>query len=153
MFRGNHQTRVDEKGRLKVPAEFKRLLDEKYGPFTEEEPAKFFITSRDGKEAEIYPMAEWLRIEEKLAEIPNLNGAKKRFLNLVNFWGGTAEMDGQGRILIPQTLREAAKTIGDVVVFGMQTYLKAANYEAFKATLEAEPLTAADEEALSALGI
>ena len=31
MFRGNHPTRVDEKGRLKVPAEFKRVIDEKYG--------------------------------------------------------------------------------------------------------------------------
>ncbi|PYX46476.1 MAG: division/cell wall cluster transcriptional repressor MraZ, partial [Acidobacteria bacterium] len=42
MFRGNHPTRVDEKGRLKVPAEFKRVIDEKYG-------TQFYITSLDGK--------------------------------------------------------------------------------------------------------
>ena len=57
MFRGNHPTRVDEKGRLKVPAEFKRLIDEKYG-------TQFYITSLDGKVAQVYPFEEWQRIEE-----------------------------------------------------------------------------------------
>ena len=41
MFRGTHLTRLDEKGRLKVPAEFKRLFDENYS-------AQFYITSWDG---------------------------------------------------------------------------------------------------------
>jgi MraZ protein len=153
MFRGNHQSRVDEKGRLKLPAEFKRLLDEKYGPFTEEAPAKFFITSKDGLEAEIYPMKEWERIEEGLAKIPSMNQAKIKFMKIVNYYGGMAEMDGQGRVLIPQTLREAAKTIGDVVVYGMQNYLQVANHEDFKARMEAAPLTEADGEALAALGL
>ncbi len=48
MFRGNHPTRVDEKGRLKVPAEFKRVIDEKYAQ-------KFYITSLDGNVAQVYP--------------------------------------------------------------------------------------------------
>ena len=60
MFRGNHPTRVDEKGRLKVPAEFKRVIDEKYG-------TQFYITSLDGKVAQIYPFEEWEQIEKKLA--------------------------------------------------------------------------------------
>ena len=59
MFRGNHPTRVDEKGRLKVPAEFKRVIDEKYGQ-------QFYITSFDGKVAQVYPFEEWERIEQKL---------------------------------------------------------------------------------------
>ena len=48
MFRGNHQTRVDEKFRLKLPAEFKRMVDEQYGPV-------FYITSQDGKRAQLWP--------------------------------------------------------------------------------------------------
>ena len=40
-FRGNHPTRIDEKGRLKLPADFKHLSDEKYGRET-----KFYITSK-----------------------------------------------------------------------------------------------------------
>ena len=46
MFRGNHPTRVDEKSRLKIPAEFKRVIDEKYGQ-------KFYITSLDGSIAQL----------------------------------------------------------------------------------------------------
>src|SRR5205807_4670021 len=105
MFRGNDPARGDEKGRLKVPADFKRQVDEKYG-------AEFYITSRDGKVAEIYPVEEWRRIEEKLAKLSNFNPSKKRFLNKVNFYGQMVEMDAQGRLLLPQILREAAGIIG-----------------------------------------
>ena len=48
MFRGNHQTRVDEKFRLKLPSEFKRRVDEIYGPV-------FYITSVDGKTGPVVP--------------------------------------------------------------------------------------------------
>jgi MraZ protein len=152
MFRGNHPTRVDEKGRLKLPAEFKHLIDEKYAG-DEKTAGQFYITSKDGKVAEIYPMQEWIKIEETLAKIPNMDPAKKKFLNAVNYYGQMAEMDPQGRVLIPQILREAAKTLGDVVVFGMQTYLQVANRDEFKASLDASPLTAADEAALAAFGL
>ena len=74
MFRGNHPTRVDEKGRLKVPAEFKRVIDEKYG-------TQFYITVLDGKVAQVYPFEEWERIEQKLARLSNFNPTKKKFLD------------------------------------------------------------------------
>jgi division/cell wall cluster transcriptional repressor MraZ len=96
MFRGNHPTRVDEKGRLKLPAEFKRLVDERYG-------TQFYITSKDGRRAEIYPLPEWQKIEEKLAQIPSMNPAKKKFLDRVNYYGQMAEMDAQGRVLLPRS--------------------------------------------------
>ena len=124
MFRGNHPARVDEKGRLKLPAEFKRQIEESYG-------TQFYITSKDGKVAEIYPMQEWEKIEQKLAAIPSFNPAKKKLLDRVNYYGQVAEIDGQGRVLLPQILRESAKLMTDVVVFGMQTYLEVANHEAF----------------------
>jgi MraZ protein len=146
MFRGNHPTRVDEKGRLKVPADFKRLLDEKYGKF-------FYITSKDGRSAEIYPLAEWQKIEEKLAQIPSLNPAKKKFLDRVNYYGQMTEIDGQGRVLLPQILRESATLNSDVVVVGVQTYLEVENLENFKQRMEANPLTADDLQALASFGI
>ena len=146
MFRGNHPTRVDEKGRLKLPAEFKRVVDEKYG-------TQFYITSKDGRVAEIYPMQEWERIEEKLAAIPNMNPAKKKFLDRVNYYGQAAEIDTQGRVLLPQILRESAKVLGDVVVFGMQTSLEVANHDAFRQHMESNPLTEDDEKALAGLGL
>src|SRR5258708_9268507 len=88
MFRGNHPTRVDEKGRLKVPAEFKRVIDEKYGQ-------QFYITSLDGDVAQVYPFEEWERIEQKLAGLSTFNPTKKKFLSKVNYWGQVVEMDGQ----------------------------------------------------------
>jgi MraZ protein len=114
MFRGNHPTRVDEKGRLKVPAEFKRVIDEKYGQ-------QFYITSLDGKVAQVYPFEEWERIEQKLAGLSTFNPTKKKFLARVNYYGQQVEMDGQGRLLMPQLLRDTAKIKGEVAVLGNLT--------------------------------
>jgi MraZ protein len=146
MFRGNHPTRVDEKGRLKIPAEFKRTIDEKYG-------SQFYITSRDGEVAEIYPFEEWQRIEEKLAKVSNFNPAKKKFLDRVNYYGQMAEIDAQGRVLIPQILRESAEVKGDVLVFGNLSYLEVRNREAFVKHMEANPMTEEDAKTLADLGI
>ncbi len=146
MFRGNHPTRVDEKGRLKVPAEFKRVIDEKYG-------TQFYITSFDGKVAQLYPFEEWERIEQKLAGLSTYNPTKKKFLNRVNYWGQQVEMDGQGRLLLPQLLREAAGIKGEVAVTGNLTYLEVRNLEAFRKEIEEEKFTPEDEKTLDELGI
>jgi MraZ protein len=136
---------VDDKGRLKVPADFKRRVDELYGPL-------FFITSKDGKRAELYPMKEWERIEDALSKAPS-SGAKKKFLDVTNYYGQVVEMDGQGRLLIPQLLREAASLAGDVAVLGLQTYLAVANDEKHKASLEENPLTDEDMDTLGSFGV
>jgi MraZ protein len=131
MFRGNHPTRVDEKGRLKLPAEFKRRMDELYGP-------QFYITSMDGKRAQIYPLKEWEKIEASLAGMSPFDPARKKFLDVTNFYGQMVEMDAQGRVLIPQKLRETAKVTGDVNVLGVQTILEVVTQE----TLESQAMSA-----------
>jgi MraZ protein len=146
MFRGNHPTRVDEKGRLKVPAEFKRLIDEKYG-------TQFYITSLDGKVAQVYPFEEWQRIEEKLAKLSNFNSTKKKFLNRTNYYGQLVEIDGQGRVLIPALLRDSAEIKGEVAVVGNLTYLEVQSIEVYKKDIEENPFTSDDEKTLDELGI
>ena len=146
MFRGNHPTRVDEKGRLKVPAEFKRVIDEKYS-------TQFYITSLDGKVAQIYPFEEWEQIEQKLAGLSTFNPTKKKFLSRVNYWGQQVEMDGQGRLLLPQLLREAAQIKGEVAVVGYQKYLEVRNLEAYRQEIVQEKFTPEDEKTLDELGI
>ena len=146
MFRGSHPTRVDEKGRLKVPAEFKRLIDEKYGN-------EFYITSLDGKVAQVYPFEEWQRIEAKLANLSNFNPTKKKFLNRTNYYGQLVEIDGQGRLLIPSLLRDSAGIKGDVAVVGNLTYLEVQSIEAYRRDIEENPFTAEDEKTLDELGI
>jgi MraZ protein len=147
MFRGNHPTRVDEKGRLKVPIEFKRVIDEKYGA------EKFYITSLDGKVAQVYPFEEWERIEQKLAALSTFNPTKKKFLSRVNYYGQVVEMDGQGRLLMPQLLRESAQIKGEVAVMGNLTYLEVRNLEALQTEIEQENFTPDDEKTLDELGI
>ena len=146
MFRGNHPTRVDEKGRLKVPAEFKRLIDEKYGN-------EFYITSLDGKVAQVYPFEEWQRIEAKLANLSNFNPTKKKFLNRTNYYGQLVEIDGQGRLLIPSLLRDSAGIKGEVAVVGNLTYLEVQSIEVYKKDIEENPFTQDDEKTLDELGI
>jgi MraZ protein len=146
MFRGNHPTRVDEKGRLKIPAEFKRVIDEKYAQ-------KFYITSLDGIVAQVYPFEEWERIEQKLASLSTFNPTKKKFLTRVNYYGQVAEMDGQGRLLVPQILRESAQILGDVAVLGNLTYLEVRNLEALQKEIDEQAFTDEDTKTLDELGI
>ena len=146
MFRGNAPTRVDEKGRLKLPAEFKRVVEEKYSE-------KFYITSLDGKIAHLYPFEEWERIEQKLAGLSTFNPTKKKFLDRVNYYGQMVEMDGQGRLLIPQLVRDSAQIKGEVAVLGNLTFLIVRNLEAFRQEIEEQPFTSEDEKTLDDLGI
>ena len=146
MFRGNHPTRVDKKGRLKVPAEYKRVIDEKYAQ-------KFYITSLDGVVAQVYPFEEWERIEQKLASLSTFNPTKKKFLTRANYYGQVVEMDGQGRLLIPQILRESAQIRGEVAVLGNLTYLEVRNMEALDREIKEQPFTNDDTKTLDDLGI
>jgi transcriptional regulator MraZ len=146
MFRGNHPTRVDEKGRLKIPAEFKRVIDEKYAQ-------KFYITSLDGIVAQVYPFEEWERIEQKLASLSTFNPTKKKFLTRVNYYGQVVEMDGQGRLLVPQILRESAQIRGEVAVLGNLTYLEVRNLEALQKEIDEQAFTDEDTKTLDELGI
>jgi MraZ protein len=145
MFRGNHPARVDEKGRLKLPADFKRRVDELYGP-------QFYITSKDGERAEIWPLKEWERIEESLALAPS-SAAKQKFLDVTNYYGQVVEMDSQGRLLMPQLLREKADLKRDVAVLGQNKKLVVINNERAQAKIAAAPLTGEDLDSLAIPGL
>lgn len=147
MFRGNHPTRIDDKGRLKVPADFKREIEEKF------QNQQFYCTSFNGKEARLYPMEEWERFEAKLAALPSLNPTRAKLLNVSNYYGQVVDMDSQGRVTIPGLLRDAADIKGEVAVMGFLQYLVVRNAEQLKKEIEQAPFTAEDEKTLSDLGI
>jgi transcriptional regulator MraZ len=140
MFRGNNPATVDDKGRLKIPAAFKSELDEM-------SVQDFFVTSLDGKSAWIYPLPAWLKIEERLASLPTMNKAKKRFLDRTNYWGQMARADAQGRVLIPALLRESAGMQGEVAVMGHEDRLEVSKLEPLHAAMS-EPFS---DEALNEL--
>ena len=94
MLRGNYPAKVDEKGRVKIPAAFLEELRE-YGN-------KFYVTSENGDYVRVYPMKIWNEIEEKLAQLSSHNRTKQKFLTRTNYYGQVVELDGQGRLLIPR---------------------------------------------------
>jgi MraZ protein len=137
---------MDEKGRIKLPAAYRRYIDEHYG-------SEFYVTSLTGECARLYPMQEWLAIEEKLQSRGTMDIAVRKFLDRTNYYGQLAEMDSQGRILLHPLLRSNAELIGDVAVLGYLQYLEVWSLDKFKARLESEPYTAADAASLSQLGV
>lgn len=112
MFRGSARAKLDEKGRLKLPAAYLAPLLERFG-------GKLFITSMDGASAQLYPLAKWLEIEARITAPSGLfDPDLERFRMTVNYWGREAELDAQGRVVIHSPLREAAGLDGDCVVMG-----------------------------------
>lgn len=146
MLRGNTLAKVDDKGRLKLPAAFRGAIEPRYG-------RDFFVTSLRGESVRIYPMEVWRSIEERLARASSLKPSVIRFKNFVNYFGQDASMDSQGRILIHPLVRDKAGIDGEVAVLGQQDYLEVWNRATFEKRLEEEPLTDADLEALAELGI
>ena len=146
MFRGSAPTKIDDKGRLKIPTDFRRLLEERYGP-------DLFVTSVQGDSAFLYPLPVWEEIEQRLAAMPSTDRTKMRYLERVNYFGQQVQVDVQGRILLPQILRESAVLNGDVVVSGQLDHLVVWNRERFLARLNEQPFTEDDYRALSSLGI
>jgi MraZ protein len=146
MLRGNSPARIDEKGRLKIPAVFRADIEDSWG-------SDFYITSMTGESAWIYPLNVWQEIEERLAKLPSLHPTKKKFLDRTNYYGQLTSMDKQGRVLISPLLREAAGVVGEVAVLGCLNYLDVWNNETFKKGMEDQPLTDEDLQVLSELGV
>jgi MraZ protein len=145
MLRGNSPAKVDEKGRVKIPAAFVDTL--------KESGERFYVTSTDGDYARIYPMKVWNSIEEKLAKLSTNNSTKRKFLTRTSYYGQVVELDGQGRLLIPAVLREAAQMKGDVDVIGQLTYVEIWNHARFLEHLNKGPMTDEDLKVLDELGI
>jgi MraZ protein len=146
VFRGNAPARIDDKGRLKVPNAFRSLLESKYG-------RELFLTSLSGEFVRIYPMPVWVDLEQKLGAMPSTHPARLRFLDRVNYFGQVAELDAQGRVIIPVRLRDAATMAGDVDVLGQFNWLDVWNHDRFLAKLQREPYSDDDARALSEFGI
>ena len=146
MLRGNSPAKIDDRGRLKVPNAFRSFIEEQYGK-------ALYVTSVTGDCVLIYPMPVWTEIERKLAEMPSTHPSRARYFTRVNFYGQTAEIDTQGRVLVHPRLRESALMVGEVDVFGQQDHVEVWNHDRFLAKLQREPYTDEDAKSLSDHGI
>ena len=144
MFRGNNPAKVDEKGRLKIPSGFKTQLDA-------DNVTQFYITSADGKTAQIWPLPEWEKKEKLLAEHSAMNDAVEKYLNLTSYYGQQVEMDSQARVLLPQLLRDKARLDAEVVVLGKLIYLEVQNEKECKESVEASAMTVEERKSVADL--
>ena len=92
------QARIDDKGRLKLPAEFLEYL-KKLGV------DKVFITTMDRELARIYPISVWKANEILFANAGDLAELAEDVAYVAKFFGGDSEIDAQGRVLMPAALR------------------------------------------------
>ena len=93
------QASVDDKGRLKLPAEFTEYL-EKCGV------SKVFITTVDFRQVRLYPLSLWQHNENLFDEAGEDSGRAERLARLAKHFGGDAEIDKSGRVLLPAALRQ-----------------------------------------------
>jgi transcriptional regulator MraZ len=109
VFKGTYHHRIDAKGRLPIPAAFRRDL----GAAT-----AVVVTLLDQCLA-VYSPTEWQRLEVQLAALPAFSKQVKGLTRLLASRAADCEIDGQGRILVPPALRQAAALQRDAVVVGV----------------------------------
>ena len=143
---GHAPAKVDDKGRLKIPAGFRKIIEDRYGQ-------DCFITSTDGEHAMVYPMPVWYEFQSRIAKVPSASQAKKKLLERVNYFGQASSIDAQGRVLIPAVLRNVAHIAEDVVVIGNNDHLIVWNEERIQKRLAKSPLTPEDMKELELHGV
>lgn len=113
MFMGEYNHTIDAKGRLIVPAKFREILGD-----------NFIVTKGLDGCLFVYPNDEWTRFEEKLKSLPLTNKNARQFTRFFLAGAAACEVDKQGRILLPQVLREFANLEKDVVLVGVASRIE-----------------------------
>jgi MraZ protein len=134
MFLGNCPTRLDDKGRLKIPADFKREIDKLYD-------GQFYITSFDGVVIQLYPLKEWQLFDEKVKDQATSHRMLSKFQDTTSYYGQVVEMDNQGRLTIAEWLRNKFGLKGEVAVIGKREHIEIRVMEDFGKAVESNPLT------------
>jgi len=110
LFRGQFEHTIDSKGRISIPSRFREILSKKYDD-------RLVITNYDHCLA-AYPNEEWLEIEKKLSTLPQMNRDVQAYYRFIYSSAIDCVIDKQGRLLIPQSLRDYANLQKDVVLVG-----------------------------------
>jgi MraZ protein len=113
MFIGEYLHTIDKKGRINIPSKFRDKLGE-----------RFFITKGLDNCLFVFPESEWTSFENKLKGLPLTNKNARAFVRL--FFSGATEcsLDKQGRVTLPQTLREYSNLEKEVAIIGVSTRIE-----------------------------
>jgi MraZ protein len=111
VFRGVATFNLDAKGRMAIPAKFRKHLDVCEG--------RLVITIDHSDHClQVYPLPEWETVEQKLSALPSLNPQVRRLKRMLLGYATECEMDSNGRILLPAKLREFAGLDKNIVMIG-----------------------------------
>ncbi len=121
MFMGEYNHTIDAKGRLIVPSKFREILGD-----------VFVVTKGLDGCLFVYDNEEWKLFEEKLRALPITNKEARQFVRFFLAGAAEAEVDKQGRILIPNVLREFAGLTKDVVLVGVGSRIEIWGRERFE---------------------
>jgi len=135
MFYGSFKNTLDAKGRLIVPKQFRENLG-----------AQFMITR--GLDGCLFAMTmdEWTVFEEKLSKLPLTNKNARKVVRFFAAGATLCEMDKQGRVLIPENLREFAGMQKDVVIEGSMKRIELWSREKYLEATSADDIAESMEE-------
>ncbi|MFW2372281.1 MAG: division/cell wall cluster transcriptional repressor MraZ [Gammaproteobacteria bacterium] len=111
MFRGINNLAIDAKGRMAMPARYRDRLQETCG-------GRLVVTVDRDRCLLVYPLAEWELIEAQLVSLPSLNKQARLLQRLLIGHATELELDSQGRILLPNMLRDYARLDKKIVLIG-----------------------------------
>ncbi len=120
MFMGEYNHTIDAKGRLIVPSKFRETLGD-----------TFVVTKGLDGCLFVYDNEEWSIFEEKLKSLPITNKEARQFVRFFLAGAAEVEVDKQGRILVPNVLREFAELNKDVVLIGVASRIEIWSKERF----------------------
>lgn len=143
MFIGEYAHTIDEKGRLAVPAKFRRQLE-----------SGVVVTRGLDHCLFVYPREEWEKMASKLAALPISRKQSRAFARLMLAGAWDAEVDSQGRIMVPEYLRQYASLDKHAVIAGLYNRIELWNEDAWH-TYRAETEAASDDiaEGMAELGV
>jgi MraZ protein len=137
----SNSANVDQKGRLKIPANLLTTLNQ-HG-------TEFYITSENGDSVRIYPMQVWNQVEKRLKRLCSRNRNNEKLLVRAKYFGSAVTVDKQGRVLIPIGLRRSAQMRGAVDILDYLRYLEVWNHARFMKKLRNTPTIVPGEETLN----
>ena len=121
MLIGQYQHNIDAKGRVIVPSKFREALGE-----------KFIVTRGLDHCLFVYAQSRWLELVAKIETLPWTSADVRRFSRFFMAGASECEIDNQGRILIPQTLREYAHLEKQIVSIGVGDRVEIWNRETWE---------------------
>ncbi len=129
MFRGQFSYSIDSKGRISIPAKLRKQV-------SPESNDSFVMTQGTASCIDIYPLDQWLQIEEKLLKLNPFDPKEAQFIRMILQLASEDNLDSQSRILIPQNLIEYAKIEKEVLILGALKKIEVWNPKIYKEYIE-----------------